>query len=136
MRNYNQIIFKGILGRDARVSDVGDKKVANFSVATEYTTKGKDGNYVVETTWLNVCAWQGYGVCSFDGLVKGAAVSGSGRLRERRYADQQGQERTVYEVVGSDLDVISPDNAAKNAREATSSPKVNNQYGSRDDIPF
>lgn len=136
MRNYNQIIFKGTLGRDARVSSVGDRSVANLTVATEYNIKGKDGNYMTETTWLNVCAWQGYGVCAFDGLVKGAMVAGTGRLRERRYTDSQGAEKTVYEVVANDLDIVSPGNTAKNARETAPSPSGNSQYGSRDDMPF
>lgn len=136
MKNYNHIIFKGTIGRDARMAKAGDRSVANFSVATEYNIKGSDGNYITETTWLNVVAWEGYGVCPLGGLVKGARVAGSGRLRSRKFTDSQGEEREVYEVVVSDLDLISTENTAKKAPETANAPRGNNQYGSRDDMPF
>ena len=42
MKKYNRIELKGNLGKDAVVRTVGDRNVANFSVATEYVYKNRD----------------------------------------------------------------------------------------------
>lgn len=140
MKSYNQIIFKGIVG-NSRVNQVGDRKVANFSVATEYSFKDKSGSWVVETTWLNVCAWSGSGVCDLDSLKKGVRVFGSGRLRTREYTDQQGNKRDIFEVLADNLDIIldKPKDSReqpRNTAKSQSNAGGNKSYGNDDDIPF
>lgn len=141
MKSYNHITFKGTLGRDAKINNVGNNKVANFSVATEYGFKTKDGDYQTETTWLNVTAWQGFGICSFDELTKGTKVVGSGRLRTRKYTDNQGNEREITEIVVDNLDVIyeSPnpsERTGKTTPMAASNRRDNKSYRSDDDMDF
>ena len=135
MKSYNQIVFKGILGRDARVNTVGNRKVGNFSVATEYASKQKDGTMTIETTWLNVCAWEGFGVCNVEGLKKGTRVSGSGRLRNRKYTDNSGVDHEIPEIVVDNLDIIAEETPQKPSRnENYQSPRGNYQDSS--DEPF
>lgn len=143
MKKYNRIELKGNLGKDAQVREVGDRKVASFSVATEYVYKNKAGGYETETTWLNVCAWEGTGICNFSSLAKGAKVSVTGRLRSRTYTDQQGSQREILEVLADTLDLIyepvaeKRDNAPRNAVEAPSRARVDNSPPRPvDDLPF
>lgn len=127
MKSLNQVIFKGTLGRDARITNVNNRRVANFSVATEYNTKLKDGNYVNETTWLNVSAWDGFGICNLDSLVKGAKVSGTGRLRSRKYLDSQNNEHEIWEVLADSLDIIAETVQKTPVNESSpSGNKINN----------
>ena len=116
MKSFNQIVFKGSLGRDARVNNVGGRKVANFSVATEYYMKKQDGTGVAEVTWLDVNAWEGYGICDLDQLKKGVKVSGTGRLRTRKYTDNSGEEHSLLEVAVDTLDVIAEETPQKPSR--------------------
>lgn len=124
MKSFNRIQFKGVLGRDARVNNIGEKSVANFSVATERRYKDSNGEWTGETTWLDCVAWQGSGVCTLSALTKGAKVAGSGYLRLRKYTDRNGVEKTAFEVVVEDLDLIDdlkdgdmPEEIANNGRQ-------------------
>lgn len=134
----NQVIFKGSLGRDARINNVGNRRVANFTVATEYNVKKADGNYINETTWLNIGAWEGYGICPLDLLVKGVKVSGMGRLRTRKYTDNSGEEHEVFEVVCDTLDIIddSQSGNAKKPTEMKGNNGGNRNYYPTDDDEF
>lgn len=134
MKSLNQVIFKGTVGRDARIANVNNRRVANFSVATEYNTKTKDGNYANETTWLNVSAWDGFGICNLDSLVKGAKVSGTGRLRSRKYLDSQNNEHEIWEVLADSLDIIAETAQKTPVNESSASGnKINNPI---DDFEF
>ena len=138
MRSYNQIIFKGLIGKDARIGQAGGRKVANLTVATEYGTKKQDGTWDNETTWLNVVAWEGHGVCPLDQLLKGRRVAGSGRVRVRKFTTQQGEEREVTEVVVSDLDIVAdtPRENAKKPSQTAPANQYDNSYTPEGDLPF
>lgn len=138
MKNYNQVNFKGPLGRDARINNAGSRRVANFSVATEYNIKKNDGSFVNETTWLNVCAWQGYGICDLDELKKGVKVCGNGRLRTRKYTDNSGEEHEITEVVVDSLDIISdtPQESAQKPARMESYQSGKGNYHSNDEDVF
>ena len=133
-------MFKGTVGT-VRTNQVGNKKVANFSVATEYVYKDKNDEWVSETTWLPVTVWQSNQVCDLDLLVKGAKVFGTGRLRSRKYTDQQGQDREVLEVLADSVDVImdKPQTTAKPAQNTASAGVSYQSQGhtqQNDDMPF
>ena len=49
MEHLNKIEIKGTIG-NVRIQDVADNKVANFSVATDYVYKSKNGEIIIETT--------------------------------------------------------------------------------------
>mgnify|MGYP003369508556 CR=1 FL=1 len=49
MEQLNKVEIRGIIG-SVYVKDFGNTKVANFSVATQYGYKSKDGSAVIETT--------------------------------------------------------------------------------------
>lgn len=142
MKKYNRIELKGNLGKDAVVRTVGDKNVANFSVATEYVYKNRNGEFETETTWLNVCAWEGSGVCDFSLLAKGAKVAVTGRLRSRKYTDQSGVEKEILEVLADTLDAIyepGQGNGRKPARNPSNpgaQHEVNKPYYSGSGDPF
>ena len=108
---------------------VGERAVANFSVATEYDFKNKDGSWGKETTWHNVSAWQGFGICDFDLLTKGTKVLVIGRERLRTYTDQSGTEKEVVELLAESVDIL----AAEKPAERGGYPSANNRYKSDED---
>ena len=112
MKSLNLHIIKGTVGRDARINKVGERAVANFSVATEYEFKNKDGSWGKETTWHNVSAWQGFGICDLELLTKGAKVLVVGRERLRKYTDQSGTEKEVMELLAESVDILAPEKPA------------------------
>lgn len=105
MEQLNRIELRGNVG-NIRISEVGESKVARFSVATNFIYKGKDNEGVVETTWHNVVAWSGKGMSDFTAITKGAPVYVTGRIRTSRFTGSDGTEKTVYEVVASKIEVL------------------------------
>ena len=49
MEQLNSVTLRGIIG-SVRVQDIQDRKVANFSVATNFAFKNSNGEAVIETT--------------------------------------------------------------------------------------
>ncbi len=103
----NLHIIKGNIGSDARISKVGERKVANFSVVTEFDYKRSNGGWDKEATWHNVTAWQGFGICDLEQLKKGTKVMVVGRNRTRKYTDKGGFEKEIYEIVAESVDILS-----------------------------
>ena len=138
MKSYNHIILKGSLGKDARVNTFNERQVASFSVATEYNYKKQDGTYSNETTWVDVCAWAGFGICDLERLKKGVKVLVSGRLRRRNYTDNKGLEREMVEVLADSVDII--DDGAISSRQKPSNPTSkqsdNKPINNNDELPF
>jgi single-strand DNA-binding protein len=93
----NNITVAGMLGKDAEVRHMpnGDP-VASFSVAD---SQGKDK----PTIWWRCSLFGKRAESLAPYLVKGAHVTVSGNLTERKYTDNSGAERTAQEVRVSDV---------------------------------
>ena len=105
MEQLNRVELRGILGV-LRVMSVGETRYAIMSVATNYCYKDAEGCPVVETTWHLVTAWEGKGCPDLSVFRKGDPVHIIGRLRNRRYVDSAGVERTQMDIVANTLERI------------------------------
>ena len=101
MEMLNRIELRGVVG-SARTMKVSESEVTRFSVATDYFYKNKEGEAVVETTWHSVMAWDK----GLSELKRGDKVEVVGRIRNTRYTDSEGMERTSTEVVASEVKVL------------------------------
>lgn len=104
MEQINRIELRGNVG-NVKLQNVGNSEAIRFSIATNYAYKGKDGLPVIETTWHNVTAWSGKGMPDFHRIDKGSLVHVTGRLRTQKFEGSDGNERLVYEVVASRLEI-------------------------------
>ena len=107
MESLNRIELKGVVGYK-RMMKVGDRNLATFSVATTYGYKDIDGGAVMETTWHLVRAWGGNGITeeTLEKIHERTPVSVTGRLRAQRYTDNEGNDRTTYEVIASKVEIM------------------------------
>ena len=107
---YNQYInrveLQGIVGT-SRVSNLGEKNAVSFSLATNYAFKDKEGCHVIETTWHN-CTFFADKEDDLSIYDKGTPLHIEGRLRNLRYTDACGCERTTIEVVASKVRRVEP----------------------------
>lgn len=106
MEHINKIELQGVVGF-VRLNEVCAQGVANFSLATDCITSNHLGIAVTETCWHNVCAWEGKGVCDLNQIQKGSRVHVVGRMRSSRYTDAEGNEKTFYEVLASEVTIIN-----------------------------
>ena len=140
--SLNRIQLIGNLGRDAETRfTTNNLSVTSFSIATTYSYKGKDGNYVNETTWHN-CV--GFNLSDFykESLKKGKKFYIEGRLTKRDYTDKEGNKRYSTDVVIDKLIPLESTGGSGNSSYNNSSSESGNvnepdvQVENNDDLPF
>lgn len=106
MEQLNKIELRGIVG-NIRIQQVNNTRVARISVATDYIYENRQGEKVCETTWHNVTIWEEKSSVALDEIQRGDGVYIQGRLRNTRYTDAHGVERTIVEIVGNKLEKLN-----------------------------
>ncbi len=101
MSSVNKVILVGNLGRDPEIRHTNDgTAIANLSVATSESWKGRDGNRQERTEWHRVVIFNEHLVkVAQQYLRKGSKVYLEGQLQTRKWSDQSGQDRYSTEVV-------------------------------------
>jgi single-strand DNA-binding protein len=99
----NKVMLIGNLGRDPemRMTQSG-VPVTSFSIATNESYKGQDGNLVDRTEWHNIVAWRKPAEILNEYLKKGSKVYIEGKLQTRNY-EKEGQKHYVTEIVVNDF---------------------------------
>jgi single-strand DNA-binding protein len=146
-RGVNKVILIGNLGQDPEMrSFASGDAVCNIRVATSETWKDKNtGEQQERTEWHTVVAFRRLAEIMGQYLKKGSKVYIEGKLRTRKWQDQQGNDRYTTEIVADEMQMLdsrggSADyNAAPRASAPSSKPAgqpapVDN--GFEDDIPF
>lgn len=105
MEQIAKIELVGIIGR-VNLSEVGDTKMARFSLATNYCYKSKDGIPVIETQWFSVIAYPGPKIAALESLDRGKSVHVIGRVRMQRYLDASGNDRSSWDVIAQELKLV------------------------------
>lgn len=133
--SVNKIILIGSLGKDAetRVTQ-NNVSITNFSVATSHSYKGKDENWVNETTWHN-CTLFNPSDFTKSALKKGAKVYVEGRLSKKEYTDKEGIKRYSVDVM---VEKVMPlDKVAQSSEQTEPDNSSNNSTSSdNNNLPF
>jgi single-strand DNA-binding protein len=97
----NKVILMGRITADPELKKTpSGTSVVSFSLAVE-RKYSKDGNR--ETDFINCVAWKTTAEFVARYFSKGNMIALVGELQQRSYQTQQGEKRTVYEVVASDV---------------------------------
>lgn len=97
----NKVILMGRITADPELKKTPTgTSVVSFSLAVE-RKYSKDGNR--ETDFINCVAWRTTAEFVARYFTKGNMIALVGELQQRSYQTQQGEKRTVYEVVASDV---------------------------------
>ncbi|AIJ31158.1 single-stranded DNA-binding protein [Actinobacillus pleuropneumoniae] len=144
MAGINKVIIVGHLGNEPEMRTMPNgEAVANISVATsESWTDKTTGERREVTEWHRIVFYRRQAEVVGQYLHKGSQVYVEGRLRTRKWQDQNGQDRYTTEIQGDILQMLggrnngtSPaptQNQPTNAVNQTE-PPINNFD---DDIPF
>ena len=101
----NDCYIMGNLTKDPEIKCTKNGgQYARFTVGCSRNYKGKDGNLVKATDWVNVVAWGTIAEGVGNYLTKGKLVLCHGRWSSRSYDDNTGQRHYVTEFVS---DVVS-----------------------------
>jgi single-strand DNA-binding protein len=108
MASVNKVILVGNLGADpeTRYLPSGDA-VANIRLATTDRYKDKaSGEFKELTEWHRVAFFGRLAEIVNEYLKKGSSVYIEGRIRTRKWTDQQGQERYSTEIVADQMQML------------------------------
>ena len=108
MAGVNKVIIVGNLGNDPEVRTMpnGDA-VANISVATsESWTDRNTGERREITEWHRIVFYRRQAEICGEYLRKGSQVYVEGRLRTRKWQDQNGQDRYTTEIQGDVMQML------------------------------
>ena len=112
MASLNKVILIGRLGKNPEVTtfENGNKKVTT-TLATSERYRDRDQNWVEQTDWHNIVAWNTLANDIAEGrrnYSKGDMMYVEGKLRTRQYTDQQGATRYVTEVIADKMMQLAP----------------------------
>ena len=108
MEQLNRIELRGNVG-SVRLQTFDGRQVANFSLATNFAYKNKDGVAVIDTTWHNITAWEGRNNQDLESIKSGDVLYVTGRVRTQKFTGSDGNEREVYEVIANRVQQVDED---------------------------
>jgi single-strand DNA-binding protein len=134
---YHTIIIAGNLGRDPEMRYTpSGQAVTNFSLASNRTYTGKDGQRVKETIWFRITVWGKQAESTNNYLQKGAKVLVEGRLNPdengspRIWNRQDGTPAASFEVTASTVRFLD----SRGGGETSGAPGA--MMDNEDEIPF
>jgi len=101
--SLNKVMLIGNLGKDCETRfTTNNVSVTSFTMATTNSYKGKDGNWIDETTWHNVTC---FNLSDYfkENLKKGKKFYVEGRISKRDYTDKDGIKRYSTNVISEKL---------------------------------
>ena len=108
MAGVNKVIIVGHLGNDPEIRTMpnGDA-VANISVATSESWNDRNtGERREVTEWHRIVFYRRQAEICGEYLRKGSQVYVEGRLKTRKWQDQNGQDRYTTEIQGDVLQML------------------------------
>ena len=123
MAGVNKVIIVGNLGQDpeTRTTQAGEM-VTTISVATSEKWQDKQTGEVKEfTEWHRIVFYKRKAEVAAEYLRKGSKVYVEGRLKTRKWQDQNGQDRYTTEIQGDVLQML--DSRQQDKSSTSSKPK-------------
>jgi single-strand DNA-binding protein len=121
--SVNKVILIGHVGRDPEVRYTsGGSPVANFSLATGESFKGRNGEQQQHTEWHNIVAWNKLAEICGEYLTKGKQVYIEGTIRSRQWEDKSGNKRTTYEIIANTMKMLGSRSDAERAAAGAARP--------------
>lgn len=118
-RSLNKALLIGNLGSDPEVRTTGDgTKVAGFSVATNRSWTGRDGQPQERTEWHRIVAWTNLADIAEQYLKKGDRVYIEGEIQYRSYEDRDGVTKYITEIRARELVMLGGRDGGTPAAEA------------------
>ncbi|WP_274584931.1 single-stranded DNA-binding protein [Neisseria leonii] len=106
--SLNKVMLIGNLGRDPEVRYMpnGDP-VCNFSIATSESWNDRQtGQRQERTEWHNITLYRRLAEVAGQYLKKGSQVYIEGRIQSRKYTGKDGIERTAYDIIGNEMQML------------------------------
>jgi single-strand DNA-binding protein len=106
MTDINHVVLIGRLTRDAELKYTANaQSVSKFSIAVNRKKKSGD-DWVEEVNFFDIVLWGRQGESLNQYLLKGKQVGVDGELRQDRWQDNSGQNRSKVEIIASSIQLL------------------------------
>ena len=145
--DINQVTLIGRLTRDAELKHTGGgTAVCKFAVAVNRSRKNGD-QWQDEAHFFDIVVWGRQGEAVHQYLTKGKQVGVLGELRQNRWQDNSGNNRSKVEIHANNIQLLggkdnsgsnysSPENAHKRPSGSADDDWGTTPDNFEDDIPF
>ena len=107
MASYNRVILVGNLTRDPELRYIpSGTAVTEIGLAVNDRRKNSEGQWVEETTFVDVTLWARQAEVASEYLTKGAPILIEGRLKFDTWETSDGQKRSKLRVVGERMQML------------------------------
>ena len=136
--SVNKCLFIGNLTADPEIRTMPNgEQVANFSIALNERYKAKDGNVVENVEYVRIVLYRRLAEIAGQYLHKGSQVYIEGRLKTRKWQDNNGQDRYTTEIQGDNLQMLGGrQDWPKQSKREPLSAMAEQDDGFSDGIPF
>lgn len=140
--SVNKCLFIGNLTADPEIRTMPNgEQVANFTIALNERYKAKDGNVVENVEYVRIVLYRRLAEIAAQYLHKGSQVYIEGRLKTRKWQDNNGQDRYTAEIQGDNLQMLGGrQDEPKQAKPSKAKPEPLSAMAEQDDfsdnIPF
>lgn len=141
--SVNKCLFIGNLTADPEIRTMPNgEQVANFTIALNERYKAKDGNVVENVEYVRIVLYRRLAEIAAQYLHKGSQVYIEGRLKTRKWQDNNGQDRYTTEIQGDNLQMLGGrQDEPKQAKPSKAKPDPLSAIAEQDDgfndgIPF
>lgn len=108
MASFNRVILVGNLTRDPELRYLtSGNAVTDIGLAVNDRRKNANGEWIDETTFVDITLWGRTAEVASEYLSKGAPVLIEGRLKLDSWETQDGQKRSKLKVVGEKMQMLS-----------------------------
>jgi single-strand DNA-binding protein len=108
MASFNRVILVGNLTRDPELRYLASgTAVTDVGLAVNDRRKNANGEWIEETTFVDVTLWGRTAEVMSEYLTKGSPVLIEGRLKLDSWETQDGQKRSKLKVVGERMQMLS-----------------------------
>ena len=109
MASFNRVILLGNLTRDPEIRYTpSGTAVTDLGLAVNDRRKNSDGQWVEETTYVDVTLWGRTAEVAGEYLSKGAPILVEGRLKLDSWESGDGQKRSKLRVVCEKMQMVGP----------------------------
>jgi single-strand DNA-binding protein len=103
----NRVTLVGNLGADPELKQTQNgAAVTTLALATNEIRKDSKGKKLEHTEWHRVVLWRKLAEIAATHLKKGSKIYVEGSLRTRAWQDQEGNKRTITEILGERLTML------------------------------
>lgn len=107
MASFNRVILVGNLTRDPELRYTpSGTAVTELGLAVNDRRKSDTGEWIEETTFVDVTLWQRNAEVASEYLTKGSPVLVEGRLKLDTWQGNDGQKRSKLKVVGEKMQLL------------------------------